>query len=191
MSIDNLPNGTLIYFSSKFDYKRLNDWKHAITKPLHYGIQWGTGSKYHHVGIMFEDWLYEALGKTGVRKIRLADKVNEVDNCVELTACKPSKLLTTKESKELDADLWKQLGKKYPTLQAFGSILTKILFWQTEVKSKTMFCSKLIIYAFLNLYPKILKGIIPRTKNPEESYKVLRKVGLIDSHIIIRKAYSK
>jgi len=42
-----------------------------------------------------------------------------------------------------------------------------------------MFCSKLVFYAWQNIYPAILKGILPRTLNPEECIKVLRKAGLI------------
>ncbi len=187
MTQNNLPDGTIIAFSSKFSYKKWGDWKHALKKPLHYGIQWGTQSPYHHVAIMCDGWLYEAMASTGVRRIKLGQKLREVDDCVEVTAFKPNVAISTEI---LKVDLKSQLNKKYPTLQAFGSILTKILFWQAKIKTKKMFCSKLVAYAYLKLFPASLKGLIPRTQNPEEVIKRLLLERLIKPGCLIKKAYA-
>lgn len=186
----DLPSGTLLFFKSHFDYKRLGDWKHAVTKPLHYGIQGITGSEYHHVGIMCNDWFYEAIGKYGVRKIRLEQKLKEIDNCVEVVAFEPNKEIKRHLLFKLTIDLKNQLGKKYSALQAFLSILTKILVWQTVIKTKLMFCSKLVAYAYRNLFSKILGHIIPRTFNPEEIKKLLLGLRLIKEGYKIKEAYA-
>lgn len=186
----DLPSGTLLFFKSHFDYKRLNDWKHALTKPLHYGIQGLTGSDFHHVGIMCNGWFYEAIGKYGVRKIKLKQKLEEIDNCVEVVAFKPAKEIKGVLLAKLMIDLENQLGKIFSAFQAFLSILSRILIWQTKVKNLVYFCSKLAAYAYKNLYPKILGRIIPRTLNPEEIKKTLLGLNIIKEGRTIKKAYA-
>lgn len=208
MTQNNLPDGTIIAFSSKFSYKRWGDWRHAITKPLHYGIQFAcsdwfsrvvvkiglrrgkklrsTPVNFHHVGIMCDGWLYEAMASTGVRRVKLGHKLREIDDCVEVIAFEPNETIA-KESLKLD--LIAQIGKEYPTWQALGSILTKILFWQSEIKTALMFCSKLVAYAFRNLFA-VIKHIIPRKYNPNEIIKFLLEKKLIKSGFIIKKAYA-
>lgn len=180
----SLPDGTKIGFSSRYSTK------HLLTKPLHYLIQIFTGSKLHHVGIMCDNLLYEAMYSTGVRKIPLAVKLDEIDDCVDVIIFEPTNKLTPSQSKELKIDLENQVGKQYSTLQAFLSILTAILFLglrKLEPKNKLQFCSKLVFKADQNIYPEILKGILPRTLNPEECKKVLRKAKLIKPGRILRR----
>ena len=179
-----LPNATIVGFSSRYNTK------HLLTKPLHYLIQIFTGSKLYHVGIMCDGLLYEALGSTGVRKITLKQKLKEIDDCVDVITFKPTDLVTLYKLTGLKIDINNQIGKQYPTLQAFFSTITAILFLglrKSKPKSKKQFCSKLIVYAYQNMFPTILKGILPRTFNPEESIKTLRAAGLIHEGEILNR----
>ncbi len=179
-----LTNSTVVGFSSRYNTK------HLITKPLHYLIQIFTGSNLHHVGIMCDGLLYEAMASTGVRKIPLEDKLKEIDDCVDVIIFKPINRLRPSELEEFRIDLENQVGKQYPTAQAFFSILTAVLFLglrKSKPKTKEQFCSKLVFYAFQNIFPGILKGILPRTINPEECKKVLRVANLIKEGEILKR----
>ncbi len=175
--MQHLPNATIIGFSSRYSTK------HLFTKPLHYLIQWFTGSKLHHMGTMYSNPIYEeAMGSTGVRKIPLGVKLGEIDDCVDVYIFKPTFKLTPKQLKEFRIDLDNQVGKQYPVLQSFLSIVTAVLclgLLKSKPKTKKMFCSKLVFYAYQNMHPEILEGILPRTLNPEECIKTLLKAGLI------------
>ncbi len=188
--MQKFPDSTIIGFSSRFDWKILSHWKHLITKPLHYGIQIGTGSNLHHLGIMYNDWFYEALGKTGVRIIRLEGKLKELDDCVDVITFPPKTILNDNESLRLGIDLNEQLGKKYSAAQAFLSILTKILFLglrKSKPKNKATFCSKLVFKAYRYLHISKLGDTLPRTINPEECKKILRQKGLIKAGKILKR----
>jgi hypothetical protein len=89
--------------------------------------------------------------------------------------------MTRDEVKKMVIDLDGEIGKKYSALEAFNSILTAIIFFDLgEVKTKRQFCSKLVFYAFRNLYPSKLNHILPRTLNPEELLKVLKRFNIIE-----------
>lgn len=175
-----MKSGTVIAFNSKYKTK------HLFTKPLHYGIQLFTGSKYHHLGIVCKDWYYEAMGSYGVRKIRFAQKIEEIDDCVIPYFFTPSTILSKEQEDFLERDLDAQIGKRYSAWEAFLSILTAIIiFDKDDIKTKKMFCSKLVVYAMRNLYPKKLFDILPRHFNPEESIKLLRENNLIKKGIAL------
>lgn len=179
-----LPNATIIGFSSRYNTK------HLITKPLHYLIQIFTGSRLHHMGIMCDGFLYEAMAKTGVRKIPLTVKLDEIDDCVDVIIFKPTNRLTSSGLKEFRIDLDNQVGKKYSTKEAFLSILTAVLclgLRNSKPKTKEQFCSKLAFYAYQNIHPEILRGILPRTLNPEECKKVLRVPNLIKEGELLKR----
>lgn len=179
-----LPSATIIGFSSRYNTR------HLLTKPFHYLIQIATGSKLHHVGGMCDNSLYEAIKSTGVRKIPLQQKLDELDDCVDTIIYKPTFKLTPSKLKAFKIDFENQIGKQYPTLQAFLSIVTAVLclgLRKSKPKTKKMFCSKLIFYAYQNLFPEILKGILPRTMNPEECIKVLLKAGLIQEGELLKR----
>ena len=175
-----MKSGTLIAFNSKYKTK------HLLTKPLHYVIQLFTGSKFHHKGIICKDWYYEAMGSYGVRKIRLAQKIEEIDDCVFPYFFSPKIILTKEQEDSLERDLDAQVGKQYSAWEAFLSILTAILiFDKDEIKTKKMFCSKLVVYAMRNLYPKKLFDILPRHFNPEEAIKILREHNIIKEGVAL------
>lgn len=179
-----LPSGTIVGFSAHYNTK------HLLTKPLHYLIQIFTGSKLHHVGIMCDGLLYEAMAKTGVREISLTGKLGEIDDCVDVIIFKPTYRLTPQKLIDFRIDIYNQLGKQYPKWQALLSILTAILLLdlrKSKPKSKEHFCSKLIVYAYKNIFPAILERILPRTFNPEESIKTLRAAGLIQEGEILKR----
>ena len=169
-----MKNGSVIAFHSNFKLR------HAITKPLHYLIQWGTGSKFHHVGIYCDGYFYEAIGKDGVKKIKFKQKQDEIDACVDIHVFAPEKTLKKDEVERMVIDLDSQLGKKYSILEALGSVLTAVIFFdRDEVKTKKQFCSKLVFYAYRNIYTNKLNHILPRTINPEELLKILKRFKLI------------
>jgi len=175
-----LPNATRVGFSSRYNLK------HLITKPLHYLIQMFTGSKLHHEGIMCDGMLYEA-GNKGVRKIPFEQKLKEIDDCIDVIIFKPTKLLTLNQLIAFRIDLESQLGKQYSATEAFFSILTGILFLtKSEPKNKKQFCSKLVFRAYQKIH-SVLKGILPRTQNPEENTKVLRFHNLIQEGEILKR----
>ena len=175
-----MKNGSVIAFSSNFDPKRLEDWKHAFTKPLHYGIQGVTGSKFHHVGMYCDGYFYEAMAKFGVRKIKFEQKLSEIAPCVDTYIFPPSKKLLKAQVRAMIIDLDNQVGKKYSALEAFLSILTAILCVDSDqIKTKEQFCSKLAFLSYRNLFPSKLNHILPRTLNPEELLKVLKRFKLI------------
>jgi hypothetical protein len=173
-----IPDGSMIGFEAKYSFR------HLITKPFHYLIQLGTGSKIHHEGIMCDGLLYEAMASTGVRGIALQYKLDEVSNCIKTHVFEPQNKLSKTKVDKLRVDLGKQLGKKYSALEAVLSIISVILL-QRKVTYKEMFCSKLVFYAYRNLFPKKLKKYIPRTMNPEEVKKVLQKEGLLKESYIL------
>jgi hypothetical protein len=168
-----IKNGAIVRFETK-DFSKT----HFIKKPFHYLIQWITGSNSHHVGIWCNGYLYEALGSTGVRKIKLEDR--KEDKHIEIKIENPLFPLDKEEVNRLEAFLNRQIGKKYGFIEAFLSILTAIVFLDSdEIKTKTHFCSKLVVYAIKTIRPKYLYDIKPRQLNPEEALKILRKVGYI------------
>lgn len=179
-----LSNGTIIGFSSRYNTK------HLITKPIHYLIQIFTGSSLYHVGIMCDSLLYEATAKTGVRKVPLAVKLDEIDDCVDVIIFKPTNKFTPSQLIDFRIDLDNQVGKQYSTKEAFFSILTVALFLglrKSNPKNKETFCSKLVFRAYQNIYLATLAGILPRTLNPEECKKTLRIPNLIKEGEILKR----
>ena len=169
-----VENGAIISFSTKKFSKT-----HFIKKAFHYLIEWFTQSEVHHQAIYCKG-LYEAMANTGVRKITLDQKRKEISKHVEMIIENPKTRLTDEEVNRMQADLNNQLGKKYSYIEAFLSILTAILiFDKKEIRTKKMFCSKLVIYAVKNIRPAEFYDKIPRHFNPDEALKKLKKIEYI------------
>ncbi|GAG80874.1 unnamed protein product, partial [marine sediment metagenome] len=115
-----MKNGSVIAFHSNFKLR------HAITKPLHYLIQWGTGSKFHHVGIYCDGYFYEAIGKDGVKKIKFKQKQDEIDACVDIHVFAPEKTLTKDQVERMVIDLDSQII--VPAIIFLGFLATAIKF---------------------------------------------------------------
>ena len=185
--MQNLPNGTIIGFSSTFNWKQWASWKHSFTKPFHYGIQWFTGSDLHHVAIISDGYLWEAMGKTGVRSLTLRERIKETDSVVSLYIYEPMAEFTKEQSINLEDDLYAQFGKKFNGIQAMFAFIFLNRFRKKKLKNKKMFCSKLVFKAYQNIYPEFLKGLLPRSINPERCIKFLRKKRLIRSKKLLNK----
>jgi len=154
------PDGTIITFTSHFDPRLIGDWQHAITKPMHYGIQSATHSDFHHVGIICKNRFFEAMTSSGVRNITLEDKLNMIDPCVEVRAYLPFKEFDRRHIELMFVDLLGQVGKGYSYFQAaFSAINEWILFDCLDIKRRPgkTFCSKLVYTAYQKLFFKILK----------------------------------
>ena len=188
-----LPIGTIIGFSSTFNWKQWASWKHLRTKPFHYGIQGFTGSDLDHVASICNS-LYEAMGKTGVRKMLLKERIEETDSVVKIYTYEPMVEFTEKQSDIFKASLESQLGKKFNGIQAMFAALDRLIFFnlfKSKPKNKTTFCSKYVFIAYQDTFPDELKGIIPRTLSPEECIKLLRKKRLIRGKKLLNKANYK
>jgi hypothetical protein len=173
-----IPNGSMVGFESKYSFK------HLKTKPLHYLIQLFTGSRLHHVGIMCDGFIYEAKNPE-VSASSLQYKTQEISKHVKLHVFEPQKKFTKIQTDKLRKDLNKQLGKEYSTTEAAFSIITAILC-QKKPNNEKMFCSKLVFYAYRNLFPRKLENYLPRTMSPEEVKKVLQKEGFLKESYILK-----
>jgi hypothetical protein len=174
MNYHNVPDGSIVAFRARFSFR------HLFRKPFHYLIQIFTGSRYHHIGIMSDDFLYESLSSTGVVYGTLSKRYSKLSKYESFDIYEPQFKLTKEQKQLLKEDLQEQLGKKYSRLQAFLSIFTALLFWNRDkIKTKKMFCSKLVVYAVMKRFPKKIGKVLPRDFNPEEAIKILRTANYI------------
>lgn len=161
-----MKDGTLVTFSSKFTLHG------ALNYPLRYVIHKFTKAKEEHVGIVCDDYLYEATGH-GVAKKLLTSRLITTKDYVVVDYYILNKELTKDEVMDLRMDLDSQLGKKYSAIEAMLSAIDHILpkFIKNrrskQINTRKQFCSKLCAYAYRNLGLLPYK-VLPRNINPHE-----------------------